>query len=229
MPCACASCERLVDRALDARARKLEALRNRIGHDDPAGQAYRPLRPHDARNVCGRIRPRIDAETAVAAPECGQAVGAEPDDRHAVRLQVFEGEAQVEHGLGARAHHGHGRARQLLQVRGNVEARRGAPMHAADAAGGENGNAGECCDDHRRSNGRSAGAAARNDDGQVAAAYFGDVRPVARKTLDRVVRETGLQAVLRRPRSSRGHSLRCARPLRARARCRSCAATACRG
>ncbi len=61
--------------------------------------------------------------------------------------------------LGAGADHRHGGVGQLLQVGGDVHGGLGAPVHAADAAGGEDAYAGQAGDDHGGGHGGGAGVA----------------------------------------------------------------------
>ena len=79
----------------------------------------------------------VHLEAGLPGVEGRQLLGAVADDGHAVGLQILQGQAQVQNGLGAGADHHDGGVGQLLQVGGDVEGLLSAPVDAADAAGGE--------------------------------------------------------------------------------------------
>ena len=77
-----------------------------------------------------------DRRAAAGAVEQGQRGGVPAEHGDAQGLQQLGGGADVEDGLGARAHHHRGGAGDLRQVAGDVQAVREAAVHPADAAGG---------------------------------------------------------------------------------------------
>src|SRR5258706_412685 len=165
---------RLAQRLRDGRLDRLLWQRVRrgdgTGHQQPAAQAARPLRASDGRHLGRAIGAVRHAQPARAGIEGGQLVGAEADHWHAVRLQVFQRARQVEYRLGPGADRQHRRARQLGQISRDVQAALAAAMHPADAAGGEDANAGERGAGQRAGDGGGCGGAPRQRRCEVAPA-----------------------------------------------------------
>ena len=119
---------------------------------------------------------RIGARVAaLARVERRELVGADDDDRHAERLERLEGQADVEDRLHAGADDGHVGLAELGQVGGDVEARLGAAVHATEAAGDEDADAGQGGQPHGAGDRGGAVGLAGDDVGEVAEADLGDV------------------------------------------------------
>ena len=87
------------------------------------------LKVEEIIRSCGAV----PATIAIIGVEGRQLLGAVADDGDALGLQVFQGQAQVQNGLGSGADHQHRGLGQLLQVGGNVHGGFRAPMHAAES------------------------------------------------------------------------------------------------
>ena len=109
-------------------------------------------------------------------------------------LQVLQGEAQIQDGLGPGAHHHHGGGGQLLQIGGDVHGGLGAAVHAADAAGGEHLDACHVGDHHGGGDGGGAVGLAGDQHRQIPAAGLGHVLALLAQILDLLGGEAGLQA-----------------------------------
>ena len=90
----------------------------------------------------------IHFETGLPGVERGEFLRAVADDGDAVGFQILQSQPQVQNGLGPGADDHDGGAGQLLQVGGDVHGGFRAPVYAADAAGGKDGDGGEVCDNH---------------------------------------------------------------------------------
>ena len=121
----------------------------------------------------GGIQLIVHAEAGGAGVEGRQLLGAVADDGDALGLQVFQGQAQVQNGLGSGADHQHRGLGQLLQVGGNVHGGLRAPMHAADAARGKDLDARHGGDHHGGGDGAGAVHALGYQHGQNPAAGLG--------------------------------------------------------
>jgi hypothetical protein len=163
----------LLNRRFDVFGRHGVLFRHRHADQHPARQAQLELGADDVRGVFCRVAARVDGQAAAARVERGESLRAEAQHGHAVRLQPFERERQIEDGLRARAHDDDGRLREFGQIGGHVE--RLAAMHAADAARGKDLDASLRGDPHRGGDGGRAMAFLRGHDGQIAAADFADV------------------------------------------------------
>ena len=121
------------------------ALRHRIGDQHAAVEPERlPRRGRSRAMASGAVEPERRAESGdVRDQKAG--ITSEPigDDRHAARLQHLQRLFDVEDRLGAGRHHDHRRARQFVEIGRDVEARLRALVHAADAARGEDADAGD--------------------------------------------------------------------------------------
>src|SRR6185437_12684588 len=95
------------------------------------------LKADHAGEIVQAVAAMLEPEAGGSGVEGRELVGAVADHRNPLRLQELEGLADVEDRLGAGAHDGNARARKLDQIGRDVEGLLGAPMHAADAAGGE--------------------------------------------------------------------------------------------
>ena len=182
--------ERLIDGLVDDGLVHGVLLRDRVRDEHAGLEAEVTLRLEDRSQILRRVDARVDAEAALAGVERGQLVRAVAEHGHALRLQILQRQAEVEDGLRARAHDHDRRLRQLLQVGGDVHGRLGAAVHAADAAGGKDGDARHVGDHHRRGDG---GGAVR-DDRQVAAGDLGDLAPALAEVGDLLLGQAGLQA-----------------------------------
>ena len=169
-----AICQRLLDLRFNLRGRNLILFRHRYRHQQSPRQFQRPLCPPDFRHLLGRVTTDIDRKSAAATVEGGELLGAVADDGYAVRFQVFERGRQVQQCLGAGADDDNRGLRQFLQVGADIGAGAGraAAVDAADAARGEQFDAGAVGDPHGGGNGRGPVQLAGDDDGQVAAAHL---------------------------------------------------------
>src|SRR5699024_12126647 len=98
----------------------------------------------------GGVQAVVHAEAAGAGVEGGELVGAVADDGDALGLQVLQGQAQVQDGLGPGADDHYRGLAQLLQVGGDVHGGLSPTVDAADAAGGEDADAGHVGDHQDR-------------------------------------------------------------------------------
>ncbi len=117
-------------------------------------------------------------------------VGAEADDRHAERLESLESRRHVEQRLHARADDDGGRAGQLRQVCGDVRSHSVAPVDAADAARGENGDGGQPAGGERRAYGSRPQLTSDDAGGEVPRADLARVRARGGDPLELLVVET---------------------------------------
>ena len=141
-----------------------------------------------------RVELIVDAEAGLARVERRQLARAVADDGHAVGLEVFERQTEVEDGLRARAHDHDGGVGQLFEVGGDVERLLRAAVHAADAAGGEHADARHVGDHHRGGDGASAVLALRDEHRQVAAGSLRDARAGAAEVVDLILGKARLEA-----------------------------------
>src|SRR5690242_786090 len=107
----------------------------------------RPRGAQHSRRILGVLDAGAYGTPAAARVEGRELVGREAENRDGEALQSLEGEAEVEDDLGARAKNRDRRTRDLFQVGGLVLGM--ASVHAADAAGGEEADAGEGGRAHR--------------------------------------------------------------------------------
>ena len=126
----------------------------------------------------------FELEAGRAGVEGGELVGAVADDRDPLGLQKFERLSDIEDRFGAGADDRDAGARKLDQIGGNVERLLGAPMHAANAAGGEDLDAREPGDKHGRRDRRARRAFARGDQRQIAPRGFHDAARELAEPLD---------------------------------------------
>ena len=136
----------------------------------------------------------LEPEAARPRVEGGKFVAAKAAHRDAMRFEIFERLVDVENRLGAGADHGDAGARQFDEVGRDVEGFFRAAMHAADAAGGEDLDAGEVGDVHGRCDRRARSAVARRDRGEVAARGLDHAARQPRQPLDLVARQADLEA-----------------------------------
>ena len=108
-------------------------------------------------------------------------------------FEVFQRQAQVEDGLRAGADHHDRGACQLLEVRGDVHRGLRAAVHAADAAGGEDLNAGHVGDHHRGRDGGGPVQALGHKHGQIPAGGLGHGLPGLAQVFDLLRGQTGLE------------------------------------
>ena len=144
--------------------------------------------------LSGGVELVVHAEAGLARVERGQLVGAVADDGHAVGLEVFERQSEVQNGFRARADDHDGGVGQLLEVGGDIERLLRAAMHAADAAGGKHADARHVGDHHRGGDGAGAVPALRDEHGQVAAGRLGDARAGLAEVVDLLTGQARLQA-----------------------------------
>ena len=108
-------------------------------------------------------------------------------------LQILQGEAQVQDGFGAGAHHHDGGVGQLFQIGRDIHGGLGAAVYAADAPGGKDLDAGHVGDDHGSGDGGGAVLAAGHQHGQIPAAGLIDGVALLAQILDLLGGQTGLQ------------------------------------
>ena len=150
-----------------------------VADDGAALETHVPLGLHDLCHGLFILAVVVQLVAGGAAVECGQLVGAKTENRHAVGLEVLERQTEVQNALCARADDADRRVGELLQVGGDVHGLLCAAMHAADAAGCEEADAGEAGNDHGRCDGRCAGLTGGKIDSHVAAADLADVLRLA--------------------------------------------------
>ena len=97
-------------------------------------------RPRPRRGVGNRTGQRSDRCRPRKSRPAG---GAPAQHRYAARLEVLERQVDVEDRLRAGADHQHRRPRELVKVGRDVESGGATAMHAANAAGGEDADAGQ--------------------------------------------------------------------------------------
>ena len=165
-----------------------------IGHQHTASQTHVLLHIEGLGQLGGSVDAVVHLEAGLPGVESRQLLGAVADDGHAVGLQVFQRQAQIQNGLGTGADHHDGGVGQLLQIGGDVEGLLSAPVDAADAAGGEHLNTGHVSDDHGGGHGGGAVPALGHQNGQVTAAGLGDGRAGLAQIVDLGFGQTGLQA-----------------------------------
>ena len=119
-----------------------------------------------------------------AGVERGQLVGAVADDGHALGLEVFKRQTEVENGLRTGADDHNGGFGKLLEVGGNIHCDFCAAMHTADAAGGKNLNACHRRDHHGRGDSRRAVRSLGNQHGKIPPARFGNAAAGTGKIVD---------------------------------------------
>ena len=159
-----------------------------------------------------RVELVVDAKAGLARVERRQLARAVADDGHAVGLEIFERQTEVEDGLRARAHDHDGGVGQLFKVSGDVERLLRAAVHTADAAGGEHADARHVGDHHRGGDGARAVLALRDEHGQVAAGSLRDARAGAAEVVDLFLGKARLQASADDG-DGRGHGARVANDL----------------
>ena len=122
----------------------------------------------------GSVEPPRRRQAAGAAVERRELVAAVDHHRHTEGLQTLEGQPDVENALDARRDDRNRGHRQFGEIGGDIEAGRGAAVHAADAAGGEDADIGESCNAHRGRDRRRAGEAGGHQPRQIARCRFVD-------------------------------------------------------
>ena len=149
-------------------------LGNGVGHQQATLLAQHLLHMEGLGHLLGGVQLIVHAEAGGAGIEGGQLLGAVADDGDALGLQILQGQAQVQNGLGTGADHQHRGLGQLLQVGGDIHGGLSAPMHAADAAGGKDLDARHGGDHHGGGDGAGTVHALGYQHGQVTAAGLGD-------------------------------------------------------
>ena len=139
------------------------------------------------------IQTVVHAEAGFAGVEGRQLVGAVADDGDAFGLQILQGQAQVQNGLGTGADHQHGSLGQLLQVGRDVHGGLGTPVYAADAAGGEDLDTGHGSDHHGGGDGAGAVHSLGHQHRQVTTAGLGHSMAGLAQIVDLVRGEASLQ------------------------------------
>ena len=136
----------------------------------------------------------VHAETGLTGIEGGQLLRAVADHGHALGLEIFQREAEIEDGLRARADDHDRRLGQFLQIGGDVHGDLRAPVYAADAAGGENLDARHVGDDHGGGDSGCAVGLSRDQRGQITAAGFGDASSGFAEVFDLLAAQTCLES-----------------------------------
>ena len=169
-------------------------LRDGVRHQHAAHQAHVLLHIEGLGQIGGGVDAVVHAEAGLPGVEGGELLGAVADDGHAVSLQVLQGQPQVQDGLGSGADHHDGGPGQLLQVGGDVHGGLGAPVHAADAAGGEDLDARHVGDDHGGGDGGGSVPSLGHQDGEIPAAGLGHARAGLAEIVNLLGGEARLQA-----------------------------------
>ena len=183
----------LVNGGVDGFQRHGVLLGNGVGHQHTAPQTQVLAHPEGLGQLLGRIHPIVHAEAGPAGIEGGQLFGAVADHRHALGFQIFQGQPQVQNGLGAGADHHHRGLGQLFQVGGDVHGGLGSPVHAADAAGGENGDARHVGDHHGGGDGGGAVLAPGAQNRQIPAGGLADGSALLAEVFNFLRGQTGFQ------------------------------------
>ena len=171
-------------RASMRRASSAWVFGDRIG-DQQAARPDLALQADHARQIMRAVAAMIELHAAGAREKGREFVAAIADHRHALRFQKFERLGDIEDRFRAGADDGDLGAREFDEIGRNVECLLGAAMHAADAAGRENLDAGERGDIHRRRDRRARRAVPRDDGGEVPPRGFDDAAGKPRQTLER--------------------------------------------
>ena len=138
-----------------------------------------PLGLHDLRNRLFVLAVVIQLKAGGAAVERGQLIRAQTQNGNALRLEIFQRQAEVENALCTRADDTDGGVGQFLQVGGDVHRLFCAAMHTANTAGGEESDACHGGDEHGGCNGGRAGHAGCQIHSHVTAADLADALSLA--------------------------------------------------
>ena len=138
----------------------------------------------------------FELEAGRAGVEGRKLVGAVADDRDSLGLQELERLADVEDRFGAGANDRDAGARKFDQIGRDVEGLLGPTVHAADAAGGEDFDACEPGDEHRRCDRRASGAFASRDQRQIAPRGLDDTAAELAEPVDLLTRKAHSQPAL---------------------------------
>ena len=183
----------LVDGGIDGAKRHGVFLGDGVGHQHTALQAHVVAGFEGGSQLLRAVHAVVHAEAGLAGVEGGQLIGAVANDGHALGFQILQRQTQIQNGLGAGADYHDGRLGQLFQVGGDVHSGFRAPMHAADAAGGENLDARHVGDHHGGGDGGGAVLTPGAQDGDVPAGGLGNGLSLLAEVLDFRSRQTGLQ------------------------------------
>ena len=119
-------------------------------------EAHGALGGIDRGQLLRRVHAVVHGKAAFPGVERGQLGRAEAEDGDALGLQILQRQAEVQDALGPGADHHDRRLGELLQIRGDVHRGLRAPVDAADAAGGEDGDARHVGDHHGGGDGAGA-------------------------------------------------------------------------
>ena len=183
------------DARLDSRLFERVIMRNRIG-DQEAARADVALQADHAGEIVEPIAAMLELEAGRAGVEGRELVGVVADDRDPLGFQELERLADVEDRFGAGADDCNAGARQLDQIGRNVERLFGASVNAADAAGGEDFDAREPRDEHRRGDGRAGRALARGDQREIPSRGLDDAARKLAEPVDLLARKAHSQPAL---------------------------------
>ena len=138
----------------------------------------------------------FELEAGGAGVEGGELVGSVADNGDPLGLQELERLPDVEDRFRAGAHHRNASAGKLDEIGGDVECLLGAAVHAADAAGGEDFDARELSDKHRRRDRRARRASAGGDQRQIAPRSLHHAAAELAELFDLLVRKTHSQTAV---------------------------------
>jgi hypothetical protein len=155
-----------------------------------AAPSQLPMRQHQLGSLTSALDASGDWLAAALDVEGGEFIGPVADDRHPVRFEDFEGARDVEDAFGAGADNGDGRAGQLGQVGGDVPGMAVA-MGAADAAGGEQADAGQVGQRHGGGDGGGGGFLVRDRGGEIAPARLEHVLRLGQIAQFRLIQADG--------------------------------------
>ncbi|MCY1505943.1 hypothetical protein D9M68_401730 [compost metagenome] len=150
-------------------ARDFAFFRHRIGYQHAAVDAEQFAHVLEVGDRRRAVQHQRALEAAVARPEGREDFAVVGDDRDTAGFEHFERLRNVEDRLGAGADDDDAGAGKFVEVGGDVEAEFGAAVHATDAAGRKDANAGAGSGNHRRGNGRCARAALGDREREVGA------------------------------------------------------------
>ena len=194
-PCTLASATASAMRASIAACFERVIMWNGIGDQKPAG-ADLALQADHPGEIVKPVAAMFELEAGGAGVEGRELVGPVADHRDPLGLQELERLPDVEDRFGAGAHDRDAGARKLDEIGGDVECLLGAAVHAADPAGGEDFDARERSDKHRRRDRRACRAFARGDQRQIAPRGLDDAAAELAELIDLLAVE---RPTLKRP------------------------------
>ena len=183
----------LVDDGVDGVGVHGVLLGDGVGHQDAPVEAQVVLGLQDLGQHLGAVHLVVHLQAGGPGVEGGELLGLVAQDGDPLGLQVFQGELQVQDGLGPGADHHHVGLAQLLQVGGDVHGGLRPPVDPSDAPGGEEFDPRHVGDHHGGGHGGGPVGPLGHQDGQVPAGGLGDLLPLLAQVLNLRRGEAGLQ------------------------------------